>query len=179
MFVICYLTLRQCTITLRSTIVRIERACKFPGSVLLKVFLGRVTFLIVFHSQFYFSSYSRSPTMKEILSKIFFVVFVLDRAMQSQIEFEIALIPDVKRGNYVELKTKPTIQMLTKAGTGERERRLKAAIKWWLVIKCRRRWNRIHTSAKHTRNTQIREIYEYNAHKKNKNFNMYKPHTNK
>ena len=35
---ISYLTLRQCTITLRSTIVRIERACKFPGSVLLKVF---------------------------------------------------------------------------------------------------------------------------------------------
>ena len=103
--------------------------------------------------------------MKEILSKIFFVVFVLDRAMQSQIEFEIALIPDLKRGNYVELKTKPTIQMLTKAGTGERERRLKAAIKWWLVIKCRQ--NRIYTIAIHTRNTQIREIYEHNAHKKN------------
>ena len=44
MFVICYLTLRQCTITLRSTIVRIERACKFPGSVLLKVFFREGNF---------------------------------------------------------------------------------------------------------------------------------------
>ena len=65
----------------------------------------------------------------------------------------------------MELKTKHAFKMLTKAGTGERERRLKAAIKWWLVIKCRQ--NRIHTSAIHTRNTQIREICEYNAYKKN------------
>ena len=55
--------------------------------------------------------------------------------------------------------------MLTKAGTGECERRLKAAIKWCPVIKCRR--NRIHTSAIRTRNTQIREIREYNAHNNN------------
>ena len=74
----------------------------------------------------------------------------------------------------MELKTKHANQMLTKAGTGECERRLKAAIKWCPVIKCRR--NRIHTSAIRTRNTQIREIYEYKAHKKKTNFKMYKPH---
>ena len=76
----------------------------------------------------------------------------------------------------MELKTTPAFQMLTKAGTGERERRLKAAIKWWLVIKCRQ--NRIHTSAIHTKNTQKREIMRIQCTQEKHNFNMYKPHTN-
>ena len=77
----------------------------------------------------------------------------------------------------MELKTTPAFQMLTKAGTGERERRLKAAIKWWLVIKCRQ--NRIHTSAIHTRNTQKREIMRIQCTQEKHNFNMYLQATHK
>ena len=77
----------------------------------------------------------------------------------------------------MELKTTPAFQMLTKAGTGERERRLKAAIKWWLVSKCRQ--NRIHTSAIHTRNTQRREIMRIQCTQEKHNFNMYLQATHK